>query len=78
MRRIRSSGSGRPKGVGPPPGIVFLGSGSGFVIAEDRYVVTSFHVLDRAYNMILGLEERNMYTVELFSNVTDHIMVNKN
>ena len=71
--RSRSSGSGRSKVGGPPPGSVSLGSGSGFVIAEDGDIVTNFYVVERAYNMTLGLEERNAYIVEFISNVTNCI-----
>ena len=76
-RESSKSGSSRSKrGVGPDPGSVSLGSGSAFVITEDRYVVTNFHVVERAYNMTLGTEERNAYAVKFLSNVTEYIMVN--
>ena len=69
------SGSGRSKnGVVPAPWSVLLGLGSVFVIAEDRYVVTNFHVVERAYNMTLGTEERNAYTVKFLLDVTEYIM----
>ena len=44
-----------------------LGSGSVFVISKERYIVTNFHVMKRAYNMTLLLEELNTYAVEFFT-----------
>ena len=74
--RIGSSGSGIPKGGGPPPGSVSLGSRSVFVLAKDKYVVTKFHVVERAYNMTFGLEEWNTYAFK-FSNIPNYIMVKR-
>ena len=48
MERSKSGSSGSKRRVGYDPGSVSLGSGSGFVIAEDGYVVTNFHVVERA------------------------------
>jgi S1-C subfamily serine protease len=47
-----------------------LGSGSGFVIADDGYICTNFHVIERAYSL-----QRNIHTVEtmlddMISNIT--------
>ena len=36
--------------------------------------MANLHFVERAYDMILGLEERNVYAVDFFSNVTDYIM----
>ena len=72
--RSRSSGSGRSKVGGPPPGSVSLGSGSGFVIAEDGDIVTNFYVVERAYNMTLLLEEWNTYSLKFVSKIIDYIM----
>mmetsp|Transcript_32170 Transcript_32170/g.37501 ORF Transcript_32170/g.37501 Transcript_32170/m.37501 type:complete len:524 (+) Transcript_32170:205-1776(+) len=36
---------------GPPPGSVSLGSGSAFAISSDGYVLTNYHVIQRAYEM---------------------------
>ena len=55
-RRSRIGCSGISKGGGPPPGSVSLGSTSGFVITEEGYVVTNFHIVERAYDMKFGLE----------------------
>ena len=53
--RIIISGRGisRPKYGGTTPGRLLLGSVSVFFIAEDGYVVTNFHIVERAYNMTL-------------------------
>ena len=74
-REKSKSGSGISKrGVDTAPGSVLLGSVSVFAIAEDIYVVTNFHAVERCYNMTLRTEERNAYAVEFLSNVTDCIM----
>ena len=56
--RERSNiGSGRSKrGIGPAPRSVLLGLVSVFVMEENRYVITNFHVVERAYNMTLETE----------------------
>ena len=57
-RRIRGiiiSGSGRSKGDVPPPERQSLGSKSGFVMVNNGYLVTNFHVVKRAYDMKLVL-----------------------
>ena len=50
-----------------------LGYRSGFVIIKDGYVVTNFHIMDRANDMKLGLEEWRVFKVEFILNVTDYI-----
>ena len=73
-RRRRSSGSGKSKCGSPPPRSILLGSESGFVVEEDGYIVANFHVMERAYDMKLGLEDWNAYTVKFVSNITNYIM----
>ena len=76
-RRNRSRVSGGPKGGGPHPWSVSIGFGSGFVVAEEGYVVTNFHVVERSYAILLGLEGRNAYAVELVLNFTNYIIGNR-
>ena len=73
MWRIRS----RSKDVGPPPGSVSLGLGLVIFIAGDIYIVTNFYVMERAYDMTLGLKELNAYAVKFVLNTTNYTVGNR-
>lgn len=47
-----------------------LGSGSGFVVSEDGYVVSNYHVIERAYQLSTAVGKYNSQIDQLVGNVT--------
>ena len=56
--------SSLPRGQG-------LGSGSGFVIEADGYVVTNYHVIERAYQIIQTQQQTMQRMTDLIANATE-------
>lgn len=50
----------------PPPNSSNMGSGSSFVISQDGYFITNFHVIQRAYQM----QESEKQWDQLYTNIT--------
>lgn len=42
-----------------------VGSGSGFIISDDGYIITNAHVVDNATDITIGLNDRREYKAEL-------------
>ena len=47
-----------------------LGSGSGFVVSEDGYIVSNYHVIERAYQLSTAVGKYNSQIDQLVGNVT--------
>ena len=47
-----------------------LGSGSGFVVSEDGYIVSNYHVVERAYQLSTAVGKYNSQIDQLVGNVT--------
>lgn len=57
------------KSKSPPPNSSNMGSGSSFVIAQDGYFLTNYHVVQRAYQM----QQAETKWKELYTNVTSSV-----
>jgi S1-C subfamily serine protease len=57
------------KSKSPPPNSSSMGSGSSFVIAQDGYFLTNYHVVQRAYQM----QQAETKWKELYTNVTSSV-----
>lgn len=53
----------------PPPNSSSMGSGSSFVIAQDGYFLTNYHVVQRAYQM----QRAEIQWNELYTNITRNV-----
>ena len=53
----------------PPVGSQGLGSGSAFFITDDGYLLTNYHVVERAYQM----QQSSMKVEEFYENVTQNL-----
>ncbi len=54
-----------PRGGGNPDSSPVMGSGSGVIISEDGYIITNNHVIDRANEIEVVLNDRRSYTATL-------------
>ncbi|GFH51693.1 hypothetical protein CTEN210_08169 [Chaetoceros tenuissimus] len=68
VNRRRQRNSLKKKEV-PPVGSQGLGSGSAFFITDDGYLLTNYHVIERAYQM----QQSSMKVEEFYQNVTQNL-----